>query len=194
MFKRLFDFCVSASGLLLLSPVFLAVAVLVKVGDGGPVFFLHERIGRGFAPFKMYKFRTMVTDAARLGPAVTKGGDPRITRVGAFLRKTKLDELPQLINVAKGDMSLVGPRPEVARYVEAFRDEYAEILSVRPGITDYASIMYRDEEEVLRGAADLEKTYVGEVLPRKLMLNREYIRKASALEDIRIIFRTIASL
>ena len=191
--KRLIDILASGLGLLVLSPVLVVVAVLVKI-DGGPVFFLHERVGRGFRLFKMYKFRTMVVDASKIGPAVTKGGDPRITKIGALLRKTKLDELPQLINVLTGEMSLVGPRPEVMKYVDAFRDEYAFILSVRPGITDYASIIFRDEEEVLRNAPDLEKTYVGEVLPKKLRLNREYIEKASIIEDIRIIFRTIASL
>jgi lipopolysaccharide/colanic/teichoic acid biosynthesis glycosyltransferase len=142
----------------------------------------------------MYKFRTMVVDAASAGPAITVGGDPRVTGTGRLLRRTKLDELPQLINVLTGDMSLVGPRPEVAKYVEAFRGEYSRVLSVRPGVTDYASIVYRDEESVLAASGDPERLYVEDVLPRKLKLNIEYIGRASFIEDIKIILKTLNAL
>lgn len=194
MVKRLFDIIASAAGLALLSPLMLAAAVAVRLEDGGPVFFVHQRVGMGFVPFGMLKFRTMVVDAPSIGPPVTAGGDPRVTRTGRFLRKAKLDELPQLINVLKGDMSLVGPRPEVKRYVDAFRDEYARVLSVRPGITDYASIVYRDEEAVLAASDDPERLYVDEVLPKKIALNLEYIGRAGFAEDVRIILRTLMAL
>jgi lipopolysaccharide/colanic/teichoic acid biosynthesis glycosyltransferase len=142
--KRLFDIVASAAGLILLSPVMLLTALLIKLDSRGPVFFKQQRVGKGFRPFLIYKFRTMVEDAPQRGSSITVGADPRITRIGRFLRKTKFDELPQLINVLKGDMSLVGPRPEVPRYVEMFRDDYEEILRVRPGITDTASLKYED--------------------------------------------------
>lgn len=194
MVKRLFDIIAASMGLVVLSPLMLAVALAVKLEDGGPVFFVHRRIGRGFVPFGMYKFRTMVVDAASAGPAITVGGDPRVTGTGRLLRRTKLDELPQLINVLTGDMSLVGPRPEVAKYVEAFRGEYSRVLSVRPGVTDYASIVYRDEESVLAASGDPERLYVEDVLPRKLKLNIEYIGRASFIEDIKIILKTLNAL
>jgi len=142
----------------------------------------------------MIKFRTMTVDAPKRGLEITVGGDPRITGPGRFLRKSKVDELPQLINVLKGDMSIVGPRPEVRKYVEAMKDDYSRILTVRPGITDYASIMFRDEEGLLGKAVDPEKMYLAEVLPRKVALNLEYISKMGLLEDVRIIIRTLASL
>ena len=192
--KRLFDIVCSSAGLIVLSPLLVVVAALVKLGDGGPVFFLHERVGRGFRPFNVIKFRTMVTDAPGRGLSITRGGDPRITRLGAYLRKSKLDELPQLVNVLKGEMSLVGPRPEVMKYVEAFREDFDEVLKVRPGITDYASIMFRDEEEVLRQSDDPETMYINSVLPKKLGLNKHYIRNAGVFEDVKILFRTLLSL
>jgi lipopolysaccharide/colanic/teichoic acid biosynthesis glycosyltransferase len=192
--KRLLDVAASLAGLVLLSPLLLAVAAAVKLTSRGPVFFRQERVGRGFRPFRILKFRTMTVDAPQRGGAITVGDDPRITRVGKFLRKTKIDELPQLLNVLKGDMSLVGPRPEVPRYVELFRDDYAEILQVRPGITDLASIRYRDEASVLARAADPEREYVERVLPEKIALAKEYVRRRSFRLDVTLIAQTLGRL
>jgi lipopolysaccharide/colanic/teichoic acid biosynthesis glycosyltransferase len=190
--KRLFDICAAIIGLLLLSPVLLAIAIAIKLDSRGPVFFRQERMGRGFRPFRIFKFRTMVVDAPQRGGQITSGNDdPRITRVGRFLRRWKFDELPQFLNVAIGEMSLVGPRPEVPRYVEMFRSDYAEILTVRPGITDLASIKFRDEGRLLAGAANPEQTYVQEILPEKLALAHEYVARASFGLDLRIIIQTL---
>jgi len=158
----------------------------------GPVFFRQERVGRGFRPFRIFKFRTMVVDAPQRGGPITSGhDDPRITRVGRFLRRWKFDELPQFVNVVMGEMSLVGPRPEVPRYVEMFRSDYVEILTIRPGITDLASIKFRDEASLLAGSANPEQTYVHEILPQKLALAREYVARTSLGLDVRILFRTV---
>jgi lipopolysaccharide/colanic/teichoic acid biosynthesis glycosyltransferase len=189
--KRLVDLTVAAAGLVLLAPLLLVVALLVRLTSPGPVFFRQERIGRGFRPFHIYKFRSMVQDAPAKGSSVTFGADPRITRVGRFLRATKLDELPQLINVLLGDMSLVGPRPEVRKYVEMFRADYEEVLRVRPGVTDPASIKFRHEAELLGRAADPEREYVERILPEKLRLAKDYVRQSSFWYDIVIILRTI---
>jgi len=189
--KRLFDFAAAAAGLMVLSPLMILVALLIKIDSRGPVFFKQERVGKDFQPFSIYKFRTMVVDAERKGSLVTVGDDPRVTRAGHFLRKAKLDELPQLINVLKGDMSLVGPRPEVPRYVELFHRDYEEILTVRPGITDLASLKYRDESGILAAAKDPEREYVARVLPEKIDLAKQYIREASFLFDLRLIFQTL---
>jgi lipopolysaccharide/colanic/teichoic acid biosynthesis glycosyltransferase len=194
MIKRLFDVAVAVVGLLVLGPLLAVMALLVKLGSRGPVFFRQERIGKQFRPFFIYKFRTMVHDAPRKGGPITFGDDPRITRVGRILRKTKIDELPQLINVLRGDMSLVGPRPEVRRYVELFRQDYEEILQVRPGITDLASIKYRDEAHVLAQAANPEEEYINRVLPEKIQLAKEYVRQSSFLFDLRVIFKTVIKL
>jgi len=194
MLKRILDVAVAGLGLLFLSPLFAVIAVLVKCGSPGPVFFRHNRIGRGFRPFGVLKFRTMVQDAPSQGGPITFGNDPRITPVGTWLRKTKLDELPQLINVFRGDMSLVGPRPEVRHYVEMFRDDYEEILRVRPGITALASIKYRDEATVLAGAADPEEEYVRRVLPEKIRLAKEYVRRSSVPFDAILILLTLLAL
>jgi lipopolysaccharide/colanic/teichoic acid biosynthesis glycosyltransferase len=166
----------------------------VKVTSRGPVFFRQKRIGRQFQPFCIYKFRTMVEDAPDRGGPITVGDDPRITRVGRFFRKTKLDELPQLINVLKGDMSLVGPRPEVPRYVEMFRSDYEEILTVRPGITDLASILYRDESAVLAQAGDPEQEYIRRILPEKIAVAKRYVRRQSLATDAAVILHTVAKL
>ncbi|MGA2034650.1 MAG: sugar transferase [Thermoguttaceae bacterium] len=192
--KRLLDIVVAAAGLLLLSPLWLAVACAVKLTSSGSVLFRQERMGRRFRPFLICKFRTMIQDAPRRGAQITCGADPRITPVGRFLRKTKLDELPQLFNVLNGEMSLVGPRPEVRRYVELFAGDYAEILEVRPGITDLASIKYRHEAEVLGRAADPEKEYATRILPEKIRLAKEYVRRRSLWLDLVIIFKTILAL
>jgi lipopolysaccharide/colanic/teichoic acid biosynthesis glycosyltransferase len=188
--KRAFDLLVALAGLLVLCPLFLILAIAIPWDSRGPVFFRQQRMGRGFRPFGIVKFRTMVVDAPKLGRQITAGEDPRITRVGRFLRKWKLDELPQLINVVKGEMSLVGPRPEVPRYVEMFREDYACVLTVRPGITDPASLKYRDEAEVLAASDDPEETYVKRILPDKIALAKQYVARASLLYDIGLIWRT----
>lgn len=191
MIKRAIDVGGALIGLTLLAPIFLLIAVLIKLDSPGPVFFLQERIGRRFRPFRIYKFRTMVVDAAQRGRAITVGDDPRITQVGRILRRFKLDELPQLLNVLKGDMSFVGPRPEVRRYVELFRDDYTEILRIAPGITDLASLKYRNEAQLLGQATDPEDTYIHHVMPEKIMLAKEYVRSTSLIFDLRVICLTL---
>jgi lipopolysaccharide/colanic/teichoic acid biosynthesis glycosyltransferase len=194
MTKRLLDIAASAAGVLILSPLLIVLAIAVRCTSKGPIFFRHRRVGRDFRPFGVLKFRTMVEDAPRLGGPITIGDDPRITPIGKWLRKTKLDELPQLLNVLRGDMSLVGPRPEVERYVEMFREDYQIILQVRPGVTDLASIQYRDESTLLGSAADPEAEYVERVLPEKIRLAKEYVRRQSMRLDLQIIFGTLFHL
>mgnify|MGYP000969588695 CR=1 FL=1 len=189
--KRLFDLTVSSVAIVLLSPVFLLIAILIKLDSKGPVFFLQSRVGKDEKVFQIYKFRTMVVDAEKLGKQITVGRDPRITRVGHYLRKYKIDELPQLFNVFNGSMSFVGPRPEVPRYTALYNSEQREVLRVRPGITDLASIKYRDENEVLAQSENPEKTYIEEVMVDKLQLNLDYIQNRSFWVDIKIIFQTI---
>ena len=190
--KRSFDLLAAAASIVLLSPVLAAVAAAVRISSPGPVIFAQERIGRGFRPFRIFKFRTMYVDAPSRGGQLTVGEhDPRITPVGRFLRGTKLDELPQLWNVVRGDMSLVGPRPEVPRYVEMFRGDYAEILRVRPGITDPASLKYRRESEELAAACDPEEEYVRRILPDKIDISKRYIRTSSLVGDAGILLRTV---
>mgnify|MGYP004451262249 FL=1 len=192
--KRLFDICASACGLLLLSPLFVIMAVWIKCDSRGPVFYRQVRVGRGGRDFRLYKFRSMVTDADK-GSLITVGGrDPRITRSGYFIRKYKLDELPQLINVLLGDMSLVGPRPEVRRYVDMYTAEQLHVLDVRPGITDMASIKYRNENELLADAADPEEYYVNVIMPDKLRINLEYVRHHSFWFDLKLIFSTFREI
>jgi lipopolysaccharide/colanic/teichoic acid biosynthesis glycosyltransferase len=188
--KRTFDVLVAAAALVVLSPVLLLISLLVKLSSPGPVLFRQERVGWHFRTFRICKFRTMVVDAPRRGKPITVGDDPRITRIGKILRKTKMDELPQLINVLLGDMSLVGPRPEVPTYVELYRRDYETVLRVRPGVTDLASLEYRDEAAVLARAADPEHEYRTRVLPEKLRLAKEYVEHGSFLFDLRIIART----
>jgi FlaA1/EpsC-like NDP-sugar epimerase/lipopolysaccharide/colanic/teichoic acid biosynthesis glycosyltransferase len=192
--KRLLDVVLSATGLLLLSPVLAAVAVAIKREGGGPVLFRQKRVGRDFRPFRILKFRTMVPGAERLGPGITPGSDPRVTRLGAFLRWTKLDELPQLWNVLRGDMSLVGPRPELPHYARLFEDDYREILRVRPGITDVASLVYRDEAGRLALEQDPERAYVDTILPEKIRLARIYVSRAGLGYDMKIIVETLLVL
>ncbi len=192
--KRALDFLFAAAGLLLLWPLLVFMAAIVRLTSSGPALFKQERMGRGFRPFMIYKFRTMVKDAPKLGGPITFGKDPRITAIGHVLRKTKIDELPQLVNVLKGDMSLVGPRPEARRYVELFRTDYETILQVRPGITDLASIQYRDEADVLGHAEDPEREYVTRILPEKIRLAKEYIDRSSLAFDLGLIFKTVLSL
>jgi len=189
--KRSLDLFVSCPALLLLLPVLGAIAALIKLDSRGPVFFRQERIGQGLRPFTIYKFRTMSADAPLKGGLLTVPEDLRVTRLGRILRKFKLDELPQLFNVLRGDMSLVGPRPEVSRYVELFRHEYQEILRVRPGMTDLASLKYREESDFLRLAIDPEHEYVTRILPDKIALAREYVRRSSLSFDTSLIFKTL---
>ena len=192
--KRVFDAIISSLGLLLLGPVFLIIALMIKLDSRGPVFFKQARIGREFRPFFIYKFRTMIADSASTGGALTVGRDPRITRAGDFLRATKIDEIPQLINILKGDMSFVGPRPEVPEFVELFRSDYEEILRVRPGLTDLASLKYRNEAMTLTQTENPHEDYLKRVLPDKIRLAKEYIRRSSFLFDLGLIFRTVFKL
>jgi lipopolysaccharide/colanic/teichoic acid biosynthesis glycosyltransferase len=189
--KRLYDVVFSFCGLVLLAPLFAIIAVLVKVADGGDMFYRQARVGQGGREFLIYKFRTMAAAAEKVGPCVTKNGDARITWIGRILRKTKLDELPQLWNVLKGDMSLVGPRPEVPRYVRYYNAEQRTILRHKPGITDLASLCFRDEGALLANADSVEEFYIQHCIPRKLQLNQEYARRANLLSDTWIIIQTI---
>jgi lipopolysaccharide/colanic/teichoic acid biosynthesis glycosyltransferase len=191
-FHRTFDFLCAAVGLVALSPLFLLIAVAIKLDDGGPVFFYQDRIGRGFRPFRIWKFRSM-TPGADCGGLLTASGDSRLTPVGRRLRRYKLDELPQLFNVLAGDMQLVGARPEVERYVQMFRRQYAVILQDRPGITDPASLAYRREDQIL-SAERIEQQYTQEILPAKLQLSLDYQRRRRFLSDLGLLLRTVAGL
>lgn len=191
--KRGLDVVASALGLLVLSPLFLVIALAIKRSSPGPVFYNASRVGMHGKPIHVRKFRTMVANAASLGPGVTTQGDPRITPVGRFLRKWKLDELPQLINVLEGTMSLVGPRPEDPRYVALYTPEQRRVLDVRPGITSLASVKYRHEEQMLSGN-DWEAVYIHEVMPSKLKIDLEYVEHAGPWQDIRVIFATLVEL
>jgi lipopolysaccharide/colanic/teichoic acid biosynthesis glycosyltransferase len=192
--KRAFDIIAALLGLILLSPLLLLVSLLIKLDSPGPALFRQERIGKGFRPFRIYKFRTMVHDGPRRGGPITFGADPRITRLGRVLRQTKIDELPQLINVLRGEMSFVGPRPEVRPYVELFREDYEEILQVLPGITDLASVQYRDEAELLGRFENPEAAYIGHILPNKIKLAKDYVRRSSLFFDITLILKTLLKL
>jgi lipopolysaccharide/colanic/teichoic acid biosynthesis glycosyltransferase len=194
MMKRGFDFVSSLFGLILISPVLVTVAVLIKKEDGGPVFYRGVRVGRFGKTFRIFKFRTMVVNAEKLGGASTADDDARITKVGKFIRKFKLDELPQLINVLKGEMSIVGPRPEVQMYVDMFTEEEKAILSVRPGITDWASVWNPDEGAILAGSPDPEKTYMEKIRPEKIRLQLKYMRERSFLVDLKIILETLVTV
>lgn len=194
MLRRAFDLTAASLGLLALSPLLLVVAVAIAASSPGPVFFRQERIGRHGVPFRIFKFRTMRVDAEAVGGQLTVEGDPRITGVGRFLRASKLDELPQLINVVRGEMALVGPRPEVPRYVALYDDVQRRVLDVRPGITDPASIRYRDENAVLARAEDPEAAYVEVVMPHKLELNLAYLERRTLASDVGVILATFARL
>lgn len=192
MGKRLFDLVFASAGLLLTWPLILAAFVAIKLDDGGPLFFRQTRVGRGGRPFQILKLRTMRPQAS--GPSITASGDPRVTRPGRWLRRTKLDELPQLWNVLVGEMSMVGPRPEVPRYVELYTPEQREVLRLRPGITDEASIEFRDEEKLLAAAPEPERFYIDHCIPRKIAINLAYARRASVARDCGVILRTMAVL
>ena len=193
--RRLLDVTGSVVGLLFLWPLFIMISILVTLDSQGDVFYRAQRLGRHGKPFKMLKFRSMRADADPLGALITPDGDPRVTRVGAFLRKFKLDELPQLINVLKGEMSLVGPRPEAAMYFEYYTPyERQTILSVRPGMTDYGSLRFHDEGKILAGSADPVKTYLEQIRETKVRAQLDYIREQSLLVDLKIILLTIGAV
>lgn len=192
--KRLFDLAAAGTGLLVLAPLLAAIAAVILVEDGRPVFFRQERVGRDGRPFRIWKFRTMVRDAERRGTAITVGRDPRITRIGHWLRRFKLDELPQLWNVVRGEMSLVGPRPEVPRYVALYTPEQRRVLALVPGITDPASIAYRDEAALLAESDDPERLYVERIMPDKIRINLDYAARRSLWSDLRVILETLVKI
>jgi len=189
--KRIFDIIASLVGIILLLPVFVFIGLWVKLSSKGPIIFVQKRVGKDFKEFNLYKFRSMVVGAESKGPGVTSKDDARITKVGKFIRSTKIDELPQLFNVLKGDMSLVGPRPELKKFVDAKKDEYKKVLSVKPGITDNAAIEFRDEEQIMSQYEDKEKAYIDKILPQKIKLYYSYIDNISFLNDIKLILKTL---
>ena len=193
MAKRALDLLISGLGLILLSPLLLFLALWVKLDSPGPVLYRGKRVGLDGRPFFMYKFRTMVQGAERRGPAVTYRDDPRITKAGRFLRRTKLDELPQLLNVLKGEMSLVGPRPEDPSYVELYTSEQRHVLSVKPGITGSTQMEYRDEASMLQGDS-VDEEYVTRIMPQKLKLDLEYVSNRSLVMDLRVLWRTATTM
>lgn len=194
--KRALDLVASSAALAIVGPTIAAVAAVIKLDSRGPVFYRGERVGLNGKPFKIFKFRSMVVDAERLGGPSTSGNDSRVTRVGRFIRKYKLDELPQLINVLVGDMSLVGPRPEVKRYVDMYTEEEKKILSVRPGITDWASMKFHNEGEIIAesGFQDPEQAYMELIRPEKLRLQLKYVSERNVKTDAEILFRTFSKL
>jgi len=194
MLIRLLDIVLSLLGLIFLLPIFLILAVWIKFDSQGSIFFRQIRVGKDGRDFRIYKFRTMIVNAEKMGIITIGERDPRITNSGYFLRKYKLDELPQLINVLKGEMSFVGPRPEVRKYVEMYNQEQLKILTVKPGITDYASIEYINEDEILGKSLDPERTYIEEIMPQKIKYNMKYINNKTVIEYFKIIFLTIIEI
>lgn len=193
MIKRLFDFLSALVGLIVLSPLFLMTSLIIKLASPGPVFHRGKRVGLNGKLFNLYKFRTMIVHAPAVGPGITSNNDPRITWIGRLLRRTKIDELPQLINVLKGDMSLVGPRPEDPRYVRNYTPEQLKVLNVKPGITSPASLEYRSEEAILTGD-EWQRTYLERVLPHKLAIELEYLKRRNLWGDLGIILRTLLAI
>lgn len=194
MLKRLFDIIASSIGLVILSPIFLLLALWIKCDSKGSVFYRQVRVGRGNKDFHLFKFRSMRTGSDRLGLITVGGRDPRVTRSGYYIRKYKLDELPQLINVFIGDMSLVGPRPEVRRYVDLYTPEQMRVLEARPGITSLASIRYRNENDLLASSDNPNRTYIEQIMPDKVAIDLGYVENATFANDIKIIFRTFAEI
>ncbi len=192
--KRSFDLTISALGFIVLSPLLVWIAWKIKNEDGGSIFYRGLRVGRHGKPFRIFKFRTMVVDAEKIGPSSTASEDSRITRTGKFLRKHKLDELPQLFNVLLGQMSFVGPRPEVKRFTDMYTEEEKAVLAVRPGITDWASIWNCDEGSILAGADDPDQAYMELIRPTKLKLQLKYVREASFFADLKIILLTLLTI
>ncbi len=194
MLKRLFDLTFSLVGLVVLLPILIIIALFILINDGFPIFFKQIRIGKNGIEFKLFKFRSMYKIQTSKSLITVGNRDPRITKTGYFIRKYKIDELPQLINVLMGNMSLVGPRPEVKKYVDLYDVQQQKVLSVKPGITDYASIAYSNENEILANSNEPEKTYINEVMPHKLSLNLKYINEQSLMTDIKIIFNTLKKI
>ncbi|MBL7893942.1 MAG: sugar transferase [Bacteroidia bacterium] len=194
MLKRLFDIICSLVGIIFLFPVFLIIVLAIVINSGFPIFYFQTRVGKNNRDFKLFKFRTMHTDADKKGLLTVGGRDPRVTPVGYYLRKFKLDELPQLFNVLFGSMSLVGPRPEVRKYVEMYNEEQKRVLEVKPGITDYASLEYINENELLAKSENPEQTYIQEIMPAKLKLNMRYKEETGLLTDLTIITRTVQKI
>lgn len=192
--KRLFDIVFCLCGLTILAPVFIIIAIIIKLSSKGPVFYVQKRVGQYNIDFSLLKFRTMAIGADKSGLLTVGSKDSRITSVGYFLRKYKLDELPQLINVLLGNMSLVGPRPEVRKYVDLYNQEQAEILNVKPGITDYASIEYFEENDLLAKSDNPEQTYIEKILPSKIALNKKYISKSGIMIDVKILYLTLKKI
>ena len=192
--KRIFDIVFSLTGIIILSPFFLLFAVLIIIDSGFPVVYVQKRVGKDSSDFSLLKFRTMHVDSDKKGLLTVGKNDSRITRIGYFLRKYKLDELLQLLNVLAGDMSLVGPRPEVRKYIEIYNEEQKKVLSVKPGITDYASMIYSDESEILSRTNEPEKHYISHVMPAKLKLNLKYIENQGLITDLNIILKTIGRI
>ena len=192
--KRAFDIVACVTAVLVLCPLWLCIGLMVACGSKGGAFYRQTRVGRNGKEFKLLKFRTMRKDADKIGGLITVGEDNRVTRVGRFLRKYKLDEFPQFLNIIKGDMSIVGPRPEVPKYVAIYDERQRQVLSVRPGLTDYASIEYISENELLAQSPDPDRTYIEEIMPAKLELNLKYIDNQSVMEDLRLIFKTLFSI
>lgn len=194
MIKRLFDIIASLVGIIILIPFFFVICIVMIVSCGLPIFYLQTRVGKNGKDFKLFKFRTMHLDADKKGLLTVGGRDPRVTKIGYYLRKYKLDELPQLFNVLLGTMSLVGPRPEVRKYVDLYTVEQQQVLLVKPGITDYASLEYINENELLAKSPNPEETYISQVMPAKLELNKKYIQQHSILIDFTIIIKTIGKI
>lgn len=192
--KRIFDVFLSIFGLLVLSPIFFIIAIQIKIKDKGPVFYRGLRVGQYGRLFNIFKFRTMIINAEKIGGPSTPDDDPRITKIGKSIRKYKFDELPQLINILRGEMSLVGPRPEVKHYIDMFTEEEKAILSVKPGITDWASLRNPDEGAILEGSLDPEKTYMEKIRPEKIRLQLKYVREHSFLTDLKILFLTLKTI
>lgn len=194
MLKRLFDIASSFLGLLILSPLFIIIAVVIKLDSKGGIIYKQQRVGKNGKDFYLMKFRTMYMESDKKGLLTVGGKDPRVTKAGYYLRKYKFDELPQLLNVLMGDMSIVGPRPEVRKYVNMYTGEQMKVLSVKPGITDYASLAYRNENEILEKSSDPEHLYITEVMPDKLRLNLNYLKDRSLLVDLKIVLKTLLAI
>ena len=192
--KRNLDILITFVSAVLFFPVIIVVSMVILVSSGYPVFFLQERVGKDWKSFKIIKFRTMVKNADKKGIGVSSHNDSRITSIGKFLRKFKIDEIPQIFNVLMGNMSLVGPRPELLKYAEYYMDDYSEILKIKPGITDYASLKFRNESELLKNTNDNEKFYINKILPEKIQLYKKYLKEANLKTDLRIIFSTFKAL
>ncbi len=192
--KRILDILITLIGIILFFPLIIAVSLIILLSSGYPVFFLQERVGKDWKIFKIIKFRTMVKNAEKMGMGISSYNDTRITSIGKILRKFKIDELPQIFNVFAGNMSLVGPRPELLKYAEYYADDYSEILKIKPGITDYASIEFKDESLLLNNSNDNEKVYLNKILPEKISLYKKYLKEANLKTDLKIIFSTFKVL